>query len=339
MRCEACGHEHVARHLGVCLSCVRERPEVALPIAQRAHGEYRARVGLPPAPPERGVPCGVCHNECRIPPGETGYCGVHANHDGKLVSLSGLPDEAVVSWYYDTLPTNCVAGWACPNREGKNLAVFYGACNRDCLFCQNAGYHDMTRLLRPVRGAEELASAVDEGTRCVCFFGGDPTPQVAHAIRASTLIGRSDVRVCWETNGSMASRYLREVGRVSRESGGIVKFDLKAWDPALYEALCGVPPKGVYENLEELYGMGVNLAASTLLVPGYVDAVEVESIAGFLASLDPGIPYSLLAFHPQHLMSDLQPTTRGHARRCLAVAREAGLENVRVGNRHLLKEG
>ena len=34
------------------------------------------------------------------------------------------------------------------------------------------------------------------------------------------------------------------------------------------------------------------LIASTLLVPGYIDAREVGAIAGFIAGLNPDIPYS-----------------------------------------------
>jgi pyruvate formate lyase activating enzyme len=70
-------------------------------------------------------------------------------------------------------------------------------------------------------------------------------------------------------------------------------------------------------------------------VPGYVDAVEVELIAKFISSLDPEIPYSLLAFHPQYFMSDMPTTSKKQAEECLAAAKQY-LKNVRIGNIHLL---
>jgi pyruvate formate lyase activating enzyme len=79
------------------------------------------------------------------------------------------------------------------------------------------------------------------------------------------------------------------------------------------------------------------LIANTLLVTGYIDAEEVAAIARFIASLDPDIPYSLLAFHPQFYMSDLPMTSRALADQCCQAARDAGLNNVRIGNVHLLK--
>jgi pyruvate formate lyase activating enzyme len=78
------------------------------------------------------------------------------------------------------------------------------------------------------------------------------------------------------------------------------------------------------------------LVASSLLVPGYIDRKEISGIAAFIASLSPDIPYALLAFHPEFMMRDLLPTSRRHAEECLAEAKRQGLENVRLGNIHLL---
>jgi pyruvate formate lyase activating enzyme len=76
--------------------------------------------------------------------------------------------------------------------------------------------------------------------------------------------------------------------------------------------------------------------ASTLLVPGYVDAHEIGLIAGFIASPNPNIPYALLAFAPQIYMQDLPRTSVGHAEAAEEAARAAGLTSVCIGNRHLL---
>jgi len=76
--------------------------------------------------------------------------------------------------------------------------------------------------------------------------------------------------------------------------------------------------------------------ASTLLIPGYVDAREVAAIAAFIARLDPAIPYALLGFHPDFLMNDLPCTSRAQAERCREAALAAGLKRVRIGNTHIL---
>jgi pyruvate formate lyase activating enzyme len=78
------------------------------------------------------------------------------------------------------------------------------------------------------------------------------------------------------------------------------------------------------------------LIANSLLVPGYIDEHEIGAIAKFVADLNPNIPYSLLAFHPQFYMSDLPVTSKDLANRCYQAAKDAGLSQVRIGNAHLL---
>jgi pyruvate formate lyase activating enzyme len=126
------------------------------------------------------------------------------------------------------------------------------------------------------------------------------------------------------------------------ESGGNIKFDLKTWSEELNTALCGVSNKPTLANFkmigEKFYEKRKELpvlTASTLLVPGYVDSEEVENIAKFISEIDPNIPYTLLAFYPCYVMSDLSTTSRKQALECQKAA-EKHLKNTRIGNIHLL---
>ncbi|MBA7712734.1 hypothetical protein ES703_121723 [subsurface metagenome] len=363
--CQHCGKESslISQALGLCPDCIRSDFGRVLPLVEKAHNQARKLFALPGHPPkdETGLPCRICANECRIPTDGRGYCGLRINKGNKLVGATATKGN--VSWYYDALPTNCVADWVCPGGTGagyprfaysegaeygyKNLAIFYQACSFDCLFCQNWHYRYSATRSSEV-DALELARAVDEHTACICYFGGDPTPQLPHAIRASRLAlernkGRI-LRICWETNGSMHPALLRQAAELSFHSGGCIKFDLKAWNEGLHIALCGVSNKRTLENFKSL-GEYVNkrpsppfLVASTLLVPGYVDKEEVSGIAAFISSVDPDIPYALLAFHPQFMMDDLPPTSKRHAQECLIAAKAQGLKKVRLGNIHLLSD-
>jgi pyruvate formate lyase activating enzyme len=152
------------------------------------------------------------------------------------------------------------------------------------------------------------------------------------------------LRICWETNGSAQERYMKKMAALSLDSGGCIKIDLKAWDDKLHHALCGVSNHMVLKNFESLSALSFKrpepplLIASTLLVPGYVDEREILSIASCIARLNPDIPYSLLAFHPQFYLKDLPTTSRSHALRCRTVAEDAGLTRVHIGNIHLLSD-
>ncbi|MBL7125445.1 MAG: radical SAM protein [Dehalococcoidales bacterium] len=365
VKCQNCGHESllISQCLGLCSDCIRHHFDQVLPIIKQAHYEARKPFALPPYPPraEGGKTCHICVNECSIAEGEVSYCGLRTYIDGRLKGATA--NLAKVSWYYDPLPTNCVADWVCPAGTGagypdfayrqgveygyKNLAVFYQACSFDCLFCQNWHYRQLVSSRTWVK-ASKLAEAVNDDTACICFFGGDPTPQLPHAIYASRLALEKNqgriLRICWETNGSMHPALLKQMLELSLNSGGCIKFDLKAWSEEIHIALCGVSNNRTLDNFRFLAGYIKRrpspplLVASTLLVSGYIDKEEVARIAAFISSLDPDIPYALLAFHPDFLMTDLLATSRHQAMECLEAARAAGLSRVRLGNIHLLHD-
>ena len=75
---------------------------------------------------------------------------------------------------------------------------------------------------------------------------------------------------------------------------------------------------------------------STLLPPGHVSAEDVGAIAPFIAAQNTAVPYVLLGLSPHFLLPDLLRMTVEHAEAAEAAVREAGLERVCVGNRHLL---
>ncbi len=376
-RCELCGRESplISDAVGVCLDCLRKRPSEALAVVRKRRARWRARVGLPVEPPRdpKGIPCRICVNECRIPDGGRGFCGIWVARRGRLEPLAGH-GRLVVYTYLDPHPTNCVATPVCPAATSRgyprytftegveygyyNLAVFLGGCPLDCLFCQNWEHKTIIAHGRVRKGfiktVDQLVEeALDPRVTCVCYFGGDPTPHAPMLIQASRRIleeaverGQRFKRICWETDGLANPAIMREMARLSLVSGGIVKIDWKAWTPSVYEALTGVDGRKAVERLKVntriVAEMGVErpdpplLVVSVLLVPGYVDVEEVRRIAEYVASLPGSVPMVLLAFHPDHLMRDLPPTSRRHMDEAVRAVREAGVREVYVGNEWLL---
>jgi pyruvate formate lyase activating enzyme len=364
--CKICGKESkfISSFLGLCLDCILTNKE-AKKISLEVHAKSRREFNLPERIPKSkdGITCGICGNKCKIGKGEKGFCGLVENVDGKLVRRAGTPDKGLCEWYYDAHVTNCVASWVCPAGTGcgypkyayskgpeygfYNLAVFYGTCNFNCLFCQNWHFRENVKRLTPIISAEDLANKVNEKVSCICFFGGDPGPQLLHAIETSRIAienakGRI-LRVCLETNGNHNELLLKKFAKLALDSGGVIKFDIKAFNENLSFALSGVSNKTTLKNFKMLVKFHKKrpevpfLHASTLLIPGYVSLEEIEKISEFIANLDPSIPYSLLAFYPTFLMKDLPFTSKEFAIKAYKIAKEKGLEKVRIGNVHLLR--
>lgn len=361
-RCKSCNSSSltISSVLGYCVDCIREGFSEVKKDLGELHRESRRRFGLVEQIPKgEGKECNYCGNRCIISEGQRGFCTVR-RLEGEFLRGGG---EGYLSYYYDPLPTNCVADWVCPGGTGsgfpefcykngpetgyRNLAVFYHACTFNCLYCQNWHFRRMDVKGKGIT-AEALAAAVDERTSCICYFGGDPSSQIIHSIKSARIARRIRkgriLRICWETNGSMKRDFLREILEIAIESGGCVKFDLKAWDRNLHHALCGTDNNQTLENFHFAASFIKHrrvpplVVASTLLVPGYVDEKEIRSIARFISSLDPEIPFSLLGFYPDFYLTDLPTTSRSHAERCIEVAKEEGLKRVKIGNVHLLSD-
>ncbi|MCS7150050.1 MAG: radical SAM protein [Caldimicrobium sp.] len=362
-KCSLCSKPKiVAKILGVCRECILERFTEALPYIDRAHKLTRESFSLPSSSLTEGggARCNLCARKCLIPEGCSGYCGLRKNTEG--VIKGPHHKEAFVSWYLDPLPTNCVADWFCPGGTGcgypqfsykngpeqgfYNLAVFFEGCNLNCLYCQN--WHFRYSHLRSKKSSlKELLMSLNQKVACVCYFGGDPSPQAPFAIKLSKLAieKRMDsiLRICWETNGLFSQALLPQIIELSLITGGIIKIDLKAWHKEIHLALTGFGNEKILQNfvfvaqfISKRESVPL-LTASTLLVPGYVEEEEVYNIAKFIAELNPEIPYRLLAFSPQFYMSDLPLLEKKKANEVLKLAKAAGLKIVSLGNEHLLR--
>ncbi|MEW5760967.1 MAG: radical SAM protein, partial [Candidatus Thermoplasmatota archaeon] len=197
--CKICGvYGTISYALGICSKCIKTK-ENAISYIEKAHEESRRRFALPLKPQRSidGIKCKFCVNECSLSENEIGYCGVRTCKNGRIMNVCGK-DKAIVQCYHDPLPTNCVGDPYCPGGTGigypkysysnspeygyNNLAVFYCGCSFNCLFCQNWHHKALAMEKKSMLSPKELASFVNEKTSCICFFGGDPTPQITHAI-------------------------------------------------------------------------------------------------------------------------------------------------------------
>jgi len=354
--CKSCGKEHrlIAEYPGYCKECIVKKFNRIKENIKKLHEETRKYFNLPLNIPKEksGKICSQCVNDCRIK--NKGYCGLIRIENGKIKRFE---EATYLDFYLDPLPTNCVSSWVCaaeghgypeysytpgPEYGYKNLAVFFRNCTFNCLYCQNWHFKEEPKTIYSVKS---LVDAIDEKTSCICYFGGDPTPSINFALKVSEEIFRKlnrIFRICWETNGSASRAYVKRMFEFSLESGGILKIDFKAVTPSLHYALCGVSNKNTLENIE--YGAEfLNkrkkipiLVLSTLLVPGYIDEEEIKRMARFISKISRKIPWSLLAFYPTFYMKDLPRTSLYHAQRALEIAKEYGIENVKIGNIHLL---
>jgi len=147
-KCKHCNKESItiSQSLGVCVDCIRRDFKNVRSQIEKAHTDSRKKYGLPVYPPNDpdGISCKICVNECKIPADGISYCGLRTNKDRKRTSVS--QNEGNLEWYYDTLPTNCVADWVCPAGTGAGYPEY------SCTEGPEIGYKNLAAYLekRPV---------------------------------------------------------------------------------------------------------------------------------------------------------------------------------------------
>jgi pyruvate-formate lyase-activating enzyme len=75
-----------------------------------------------------------------------------------------------------------------------------------------------------------------------------------------------------------------------------VILSIKAIDDDIHKDYTGRSNQKTLDNCNRIFRMGKKLQVETVLIPGYIDAYEVERVARFVANIDPGIPLRIDAY-------------------------------------------
>lgn len=182
---------------------------------------------------------------------------------------------------------------------------------------------------------EELVlspQGVGPARNIVAFTGGDIMCQPDFYTRTTSLI-KAQAKGLWvllETNG-----YGLTPGNLDlyREAGvDAFWLDIKAYDPEVHRRLTGVDNAWVLKLPEEILKRGFTLEVLSLYIPGWVQEGQIGRIARLLAEVYPSIPFTVLAFFPEHKMKEVPPPTLDQMLRAWEAAKAAGLQRVRLGN-------
>lgn len=166
----------------------------------------------------------------------------------------------------------------------------------------------------------------------VAFTGGDLACQPEfYALCAEKIKDLNlGLWVLFETNGYG----LTPANLDLLQHAGVDAFwlDIKAYDANVHQELTGASNEWVLRLPEEMLSRGFVLEVLSLYIPGWVETDQIEAIAALLASVDRNIPFTILAFFPEHEMRGVPPPTLSQMLSAYRAARAAGLTHVRLGN-------
>jgi pyruvate formate lyase activating enzyme len=274
------------------------------------------------------VLCELCPRDCRLRPGQTGWCWVRRNEDGALVTDAW---EAGLGFAVDPLEKKPLYHFL----PGERVLSFGSAgCNLGCAFCQNAPLsRDPSALaaMRPATAGQIVAAACEHDCRAVAFTYNEPTIFGEFALAVAERARAAGLRTVMVTNGYIRLPAAREI------YAGIdaANVDLKAFDEGFYRALTRSRLAPVLEFLVWLRReTRVWLELTHLLIPGENDdpGQTARLCAWIAAELGRETPLHLTAFHPAHRLLHRPPTPAGTLLEAARIAREAGLRHVYLGN-------
>ncbi|HSW44271.1 MAG TPA: AmmeMemoRadiSam system radical SAM enzyme [Phycisphaerae bacterium] len=272
--------------------------------------------------------CLACAHRCRIADGKAGVCRVRFNHGGELRVPAGYVaglnvDPIEKKPFYHVLP-------------GSD-ALSFGmlGCDFHCSFCQNwissQALRDKNATTMPHRiSADELAAlAVRHRTPVAVSTYNEPLITADWAAEVFKRLRPHGIRCGFVSNGNATP----EVLEFLRPYADLYKVDLKCYEDRHYRLLGGTL-RAVLDTIARLKEMGFWVEVVTLVVPTLNDSdQELGRVAGFLAGVDPGIPWHVTAFHPDYKMTDPPPTPAETLIRAHDIGLAAGLRFVYCGNR------
>lgn len=174
------------------------------------------------------------------------------------------------------------------SEEYRRATVHNRGCNFRCVGCAYK-----IRSFPPVErwpSLQEVKAAVaGVDAERVHFMGGEPTtcPHLPEMLRycreelgLSTYLGH--------TNGSSIP--------LENLTGANVSF--KAFSADKHLIYTGQPREPVYDNFRRAFEAGLQMRASCVYIPGFVDLDEVERMAQFVEGLSPDIPFHIMGYIP-----------------------------------------
>jgi pyruvate formate lyase activating enzyme len=109
-------------------------------------------------------------------------------------------------------------------------------------------------------------------------------------------------------------------------------LDIKAHDDKKHKWLTGCSNKHILRLPEEILKRGFTLEVLSLYIPNLVESDELERIARDLSEVDPAIPFTILAFFPEHQMKNYRSPNTKEMVNAYRKMKSAGLKNIRLGN-------
>jgi len=274
------------------------------------------------------VQCDLCPRQCRLRPGQRGFCFVRENQGGELVCTTYGRSSGFCVDPIEKKPLNHVTPGAAV------LSFGTAGCNLACQFCQNweiSTAQDVDLLQQEASPYDIAQVAVETGSRGVAYTYNDPVIFAEYAIDVAQACREKGL-----LNIAVTAGYINEEPR--RDFFGAMdaaNVDLKSFNPDFYRKIVGGRLEVILDTLKYIVAeTRCWLEITTLLIPDHNDSdAEIHALVEWVAGeLGTGVPLHFTAFHPDNRMMNVPRTSLSTLRRARQIGLDAGLKFVYTGN-------
>ncbi|MBS4033296.1 MAG: AmmeMemoRadiSam system radical SAM enzyme [Ignavibacterium sp.] len=276
---------------------------------------------------EKKVRCFLCSHHCHIKEGKRGICYVRKNLDGNLYSLVY---GKVISMNVDPIEKKPLFHFL---PASSSFSISSVGCNFRCEHCQNFEISQYPKEHEDIPGSDVtpediVEAAARNGCESISYTYTEPTIFFEFAYDCARLAHERGIRNIFVSNGYTTPEATKVIAPYLDGNN----IDLKGSDD-FYKKVCGARLEPVRDTIRLMKEMGVWVEVTTLLIPDYNDSEEdLMNIAGFIKSVDSGIPWHVTQFYPTYKIMDKPRTPLKTLRRAREIGIEAGLKYVYEGN-------
>ena len=274
------------------------------------------------------IACDLCPRDCRLKPGDRGFCFVRQNVDGHMKLTTYGRSTGFCIDPIEKKPLNHFL-------PGTPVLSFGTAgCNLGCKFCQNwdiSKSREVERLSELAMPASIAAAAQKTGCRSVAFTYNDPIIWAEYAIDTAHECRRLGIHPVAVTAGYISPGARAEFFHAMDAAN----VDLKAFTEDFYERITYSKLQPVLETLHWLkHESDVWFEITNLIIPDTNDSPdELRRMCDWiLESVGAEVPVHFSAFHPDFRMMDRPRTPHETLIMAREIAVRQGLKFVYVGN-------
>ncbi len=267
------------------------------------------------------IQCDICFRRCTLDEGQTGFCRIRINENGKNISknygkLSALALDPI---------------------EKKPLKRFYPGsyilsvgglgCNMRCPFCQNwhISMTDAGRVYSYTPGELVELAANTQGNIGIAFTYNEPMINYEYILDSAKLLKEAGLKCILVSNGCISSHILEKLLPYT----DAMNIDLKCFREEGYRKLGG-DLQTVLHTIETA-DKRCHVELTTLIVPGFSDdPQDMEREAKWIAGINEDIALHVTRYFPAYKMH--APATDVHKVYVLSDIARQYLKYVYVGN-------